>query len=123
MPGNLHIKRANYQACVWRRAVVANPILPPPDQHGWVIDANDLTVQWLGSRPAPDEVLELLSCLCKRACKIEECICMQAELKCTELCSNVKCDNMISEKSIVDEIDCFDDFDDSDLEDSDEEWD
>ena len=119
----LHIKRANYQACVWRRAVVANPNLPPPDQHGWIIDANDLTVQWLGSRPAPDEVLELLSCLCKRACKIEECICMQAELKCTELCSNVKCDNMISENSIVDEIDCFDDFDDSDLEDSDEEWD
>ena len=65
----LHIKRANYQAGVWRRATVPNPEIPSPDQHGWEIEGENISVEWLGSHPAPDKVLELLSCLCKTVCK------------------------------------------------------
>ena len=59
----LHIKQANYQACVWRQATVPNPSIPSPSQHGWEADGETIKIKWPGSRPAPDEVLELLSCL------------------------------------------------------------
>ena len=33
----LHTKRANYQAGIWRRAMIANPIIPSPCGHGWTM--------------------------------------------------------------------------------------
>ena len=48
---------------------------------------------WLGSKPAPEEVLELLSYTCKRTCTVRDCCCLKAGLKCTDLCS-IQCDNM-----------------------------
>ena len=89
----LHIKLANYQALVWRNALRSNPMIPSPNGHGWDVTDDVITIKWLGSKPAPEEVLELLSCLCKRKCKAEDCVCMQAGLKCTVLCTS-KCDNM-----------------------------
>ena len=39
--------------------------------------------------------------MCKRTCKVEDCVCMQSKLKCTSLCTP-KCDNMVKdEHSIV----------------------
>ena len=32
-----HIKRANYQAHIWKQAHVANPDIPDPEGHGWVL--------------------------------------------------------------------------------------
>ena len=48
---------------------------------------------WLGSKPAPGEVLELLSYTCKRACTVDNCCFLKAGLKCTDMCS-VQCENM-----------------------------
>ena len=90
----LHILRANYQAAIWRRAFSANQDIPSPNGHGWnVTDDGEVTPEWLGRRPAPEEVLELLSCSCKRVCSEESCCCIQAGLKCTDMCY-VECDNM-----------------------------
>ena len=96
----LHIERANYQACVWRKAIVANPSIPPPDRHGWNIINYAISIKWLGSNPAPEEVLELLNCLCKRTCKVEDCTCLIAGLKCTTLCT-AKCNNMVNEEELI----------------------
>ena len=50
---------------------------------------------WLGTKPVPDEVLELLSCTCRRVCSEECCCCMKAGLKCTDMYC-LQCENMAS---------------------------
>jgi len=35
---NLHAKRANYQAAIWRSVKTASIDAPPPEHHGWIID-------------------------------------------------------------------------------------
>ena len=42
------------------------------------------------------EVIELMSYDCKKTCKVEEYCCVQAKLKCTDLCKT-KRDNMSKE--------------------------
>ena len=36
--------------------------------------------------PAPDAVLQLLSCKCARSCKLPECTCLVNGFKCTDMC-------------------------------------
>ena len=37
------------------------PDIPSPDGHGWEADdENNISIKWLGTNPATDEVLELL---------------------------------------------------------------
>ena len=81
----LHITRSNYQASIWRRAIDPRPEIPSPHGHGWVVDNTTKAVEfvWLGSKPAPEEVLELLD-----------------GLKCTDMCS-VQCDNMATDDELV----------------------
>ena len=116
------IKRANYQARIWRKALVPKPTLLSKSQHGWIIDDDSVSIKWLGSSPAPEEVLELISCLCKRTCKAEDCVCMQAQLKCTSLCT-AKCNNMVADDEhvtlAVDMEEDDDDIDASDVEEDD----
>ena len=93
----LHVSRANYQAAVWKRATEACPDTPSPHGYGWNVNTSTIEFVWLGSRPAPEEVLELLSCTCKRKCTDDSCCCIKAGLKCTEMCS-LKCNNMADEE-------------------------
>ena len=62
--------------------------IPSPNDHGWKInnDNDEINILWLGIKPAPDEVLELLSCTCRRVCSEDSCCCMKALLKCTDMC-------------------------------------
>ncbi len=94
----LHVTRANFQAAIWRRATVPCPVIPSPEGHGWKVNnkSNEIEFVWLGSKPAPKEVLELLSCTCKRTCTVRDCCCLKAGLKCTDLCS-IQCDNMATD--------------------------
>ena len=43
---------------------------------------------------------------------------IQAELKCTQLCTNVKCENMITDEQphYIEDINAVDDLEDSDME-------
>ena len=94
----LHVTRANYQVAIWRRAIDPLPVIPSPNEQGWEVDniSNAVEFVWLGSKPAPEEVLELLSCMCKRACTIDKCCCLKAGLKCTDMCST-QCENMATD--------------------------
>ena len=58
----LHVTRTNYQAANWRKAIVFLPVIPSPSVYGWEVDdiANIVEFVWLGSKPAPKEMLELL---------------------------------------------------------------
>jgi len=97
----LHVTRANYQAAIWRRAIDPLTVIPSPHGHGWEVDdiSNVVKFVWLGSKPAPEEVLELLSCTCKRACTVDNCCCLKAGLKCTDMCS-IQCENMATDDDV-----------------------
>ena len=88
----VHITRANYQAGVWRKAIFPFPEVPFPGGHGWEIAEGEITVKWLNSKPAPKQILEFLSCSCKKSCLNEDCCCFKARLKCTDMCSVMKLD-------------------------------
>ena len=100
----LHMKRANYQAAIWKRAVIPHPGVPSPHGHGWKVCSTLKLVEfvWLGTKPAPEEVLELLSCTCKRVCSVETCCCLKAGLKCTDMCT-LQYENMVSDNILENE--------------------
>ena len=81
----LHITRANYQAGIWRRDIFPLPEVPLPRGHGWEIAEGEITVKWLNSKPPPEEILEFLSCSCKKSCLNEDCCCFKAGPKCTDM--------------------------------------
>ena len=90
----LHAMRANYQAGIWRGSLQQHPQVPSPVEHGWVRDVDgQLTLEWMRGSPAPEAVLQLLSCNCSRRCKLPECPCMSIGLKSTILCKLQTCDN------------------------------
>ena len=101
---SLHIKRANYQTAIWRRAIVAQPNLPSPDGHGWIVCDKEITINWMATKPAPNEILELLSCGCRKSCIASKCCCMKAGLPCTDMCF-LKCDNFNVESMDTDTSD------------------
>jgi len=69
-----------------------NPDVPDPDGHGWTKDEGSpkLGIDWMHGQPAPDSVLELLACKCKKECKAGECICLYNGLKCTYMYKHVE---------------------------------
>ena len=91
-----HTIRANYQAAIWRRSLENYPCVPSPTNgHGWVNnEEGDLNIQWITTSPAPDAVLCLLSCKCKRVCNPSDCSCITNGLKCTPACVLHSCSNM-----------------------------
>lgn len=70
----LHFDRANYQCQQWKMARNRCHIVPNPDNHGWVEGNGSLAVRWLTSKPAPEVILEFVSCSCrKRECTTNQC--------------------------------------------------
>ncbi|KAK3731327.1 hypothetical protein QZH41_001755 [Actinostola sp. cb2023] len=89
-----HTKRANYQAAVWRRALQANPEVPSPEGHGWLITEGDIKIDWMSLPPAPKALLELILCGCTGICSTGHCTCKRNGLSCTDACQcGDKCEN------------------------------
>ena len=83
-----HVKRAHFQTALWKAAKEpSQPELDPLD-HGWEIHQSSLRpVFGLKDRlPAPDEVLNLVSCNCKTGCSSNNCTCKKSSLTCTSFC-------------------------------------
>ena len=60
---------------------------PNPVGVGWERGTDDkLEIKWTSLLPAPEEILDLLSCDCHRECIIETCICLANDLNCTDAC-------------------------------------
>lgn len=75
--------------------------VPSPVEHGWARnDDGQLTLEWMRGSPAPEAVLQLLSCNCSRKCKLPECQCMANGLKCTHLCKLRTCENQPQEDDL-----------------------
>lgn len=64
------------------------------EQWGWKKDKNGLIPVTTVEPPAPDSLLKLISCKCKKSCH-KACGCRKAGLKCSVVCTNCggSCDN------------------------------
>ena len=89
-----HTKRANYQAAVWKHCIVQNPSIPKPEGHGWQFNKGLMTPKWISGAPAPNSILDFLSCDCKKDCNSQKCSCISNKLKCTPMCKLQTCSNM-----------------------------
>ncbi|KAJ4929373.1 hypothetical protein JOQ06_004982 [Pogonophryne albipinna] len=95
---HMHVLRANYQTAIWRRCLVSEPVVPDPKGCGWTTgDDGSLEIEWMQGSPAPDAVLQLMSCKCARICKLPACVCLENQLKCTDMCKLQTCTNQRSE--------------------------
>ncbi|KAG1673735.1 hypothetical protein GQR58_015496 [Nymphon striatum] len=93
--------RANYQAAIWRRSLQNSPEIPSPTNgHGWNVVEGKLGICWLTGAPAPDVVLELMSCKCPRRCN-ENCPCVVNGFSCTPACKLLDCDNMQEKDEVI----------------------
>ncbi|XP_065198086.1 uncharacterized protein LOC135829615 [Sycon ciliatum] len=101
-----HCSRANYQAGVWRRCLVASPVdilSAHQDGQGWQLRSDGcLTIDWTDLPPAPRSILEFLRCGCKTGCSGGSCSCRRHALPCTDACgcrhnSPVACTNCMEE--------------------------
>ncbi|KAG1654877.1 hypothetical protein GQR58_024815 [Nymphon striatum] len=88
-----HILRCNYQARIWRLAFENNPVYPEIHDHGWYLENQAIKIRWMTCQPAPNEVLSLRSCSCKRTCQPTKCSCIDNRMHCTDLCSCGECQN------------------------------
>ena len=110
----MHALRANYQAAIWRRSLQSQPFVANPTDCGWMTDEDGkLAVNWMRGSPAPDAVMQLLSCKCVRSCELPNCTCLSNGLKCTDMCRLQTCQNKaIEEEPVAQQSDSESDVDD-----------
>ncbi len=92
----LHIKRANYQAMLWKHALQGNYKPPSPDGHGWSVKDDTLEVVWMLQDPAPKSLLEFVHCKTCKKCDTRRCSCKKNGFKCSDVCG---CDPTVCENS------------------------
>ena len=86
------------------------PDIPEPDGHGWIKRADGgLDLNWIRGQVAPDAVLELLACQCKRTCVPDDCPCMVNDFICTYMCRLQICENQkVEDETFENDSDCSD---------------
>ena len=55
---SFHIKRAHYQASIWRQAHLSFPDIPEPETSGWKLVNEELQPVLISKAPVPDSCLE-----------------------------------------------------------------
>lgn len=107
-----HLRRANYQAFLWKHALEAQTD-HAPNGHGWQLKEGQLEIYWTNQAPAPDSVMELVCCGCKGLCQTRRCSCVRNGLPCTEVCTcQDSCINCVSKEDSEDDDESADDTDD-----------
>ena len=81
-----HLKRANYQAFLWKKALQAR-IDQEPVNHGWQLKEGRFEIFWTDLVPAPQVVMELVYCGCRGTCQTMRCSWVGNSLPCTEACT------------------------------------
>lgn len=103
-----HMKRANYQPFIWRKALSPIQHLSSPLNHGWELKMDSLAPTMMTKDPAPSTLLELISCPCKKtSCRRAACLCRVNGLRCTEACtcSSDECENPNNQIEVKDSRD------------------
>ena len=83
---------------IWWGALHPWAEAPSASGHGWSIgNDNSITINWITQLPAPQQLLELVSCSCKRDCVATKCSCCSSGKQCTDVCQCVHCVNRSQE--------------------------
>lgn len=89
-----HCKRVSYVTAVVKKSLNNHPNIPNPyEGYGWVLREGKLEIQWMLLPPAPDQVMQLITCGCKTGCSTRACSCKSNGLSCTDLCKCKDCVN------------------------------
>ena len=89
----LHLDRVNFQAFEWKHALENLPRASPVG-HGWKMTDGSLQIDWMHEKPAPDALLGLVRCKCKKnKCQANTCDCFALGYVCTSACSCKQCNN------------------------------
>ena len=92
----LHLRRANYQCHIWKRACNKELNFPSPVGNGWLVTDGMLHHELIINSPVLDCIVELVRCKYKKACQNNLCSCLKVSLPCTEAClcnDNDECQN------------------------------
>lgn len=93
-----HVKRANYQSMIWKRALDVHPDIPSPINNGWESKDDFLEIVWMENLPAPESILEIVTCDCRRLKCGSSCQCQIFGLDCTDICKcHGNCENVTYE--------------------------
>ena len=97
-----HLKRVDYVTAVIKKSLTPCPVTPSPcEDYGWIIKDGLLQIQWMLWKPAPDELIELISCSCCKSKYLgNQCVCRSHGLPCTNFCNSDSCENQ-SEDAII----------------------
>ena len=104
-----HILRCNYQLAIHRRATEQQVNAPSPKGHGWEFSGprNELRIKWMEKAPAPEHLLKIVSCSCKKNnCTSHVCSCRKHSLSCTDICACLGCKNLeetVQEEELLNE--------------------
>lgn len=109
-----HCKRVAYVTATIKHSLERHPVIPDPqDGFGWVIENGKLDIEWMLLPPAPEQVLQMITCACKKKCVTRVCSCSSHGLSCTDLCNCKNCENREKNKEFVDSESDSDDEDDT----------
>ena len=83
-----HVLRSSYIAgYVWGQSIIANQVLPNPEEWGWKIVDGNFIPHWTDLPDATVACRQLIKCSCnpEKGCK-GRCKCVTSGFLCTELC-------------------------------------
>ena len=84
-----HLRRANYQAYIWKCALDPRSTDRGPENQGWQLRDCQLEIVWTVFASAPEAVRELV-CVrefgCHGTCLTRRCSCVSNGLPCTVTC-------------------------------------
>ena len=74
-------------SCHLEESLEAKPDIPHPRGHGWTLDAAGvLSIHWMDQLPAPQALLEVVSCGCTTGRATRRCTCKTHGMPCTDVC-------------------------------------
>ena len=59
---------------------------PAISNHGWKVEDERVSIQWVNLAPAPDSILAFVNCSCKKGCENNRCSCFRTNMQCSDLC-------------------------------------
>ncbi len=91
-----HVRRENVQSKIWLRSKVAMQIVSEIDEtSGWVSTEGHCVPVTSKQPVSPDDILELLSCNCKRGSIGAKCACVR------NACNCLHCENTDREEDLI----------------------
>ena len=101
----LHIRRAHFQAMIWKQAHLTTPTLPLPETMDWSILNDMLVPKLISLAHVPESCDEMVNCGCKSGCKTMKCSRRNVGIPCIGACKcrgtkDVRCQNVPNDDTI-----------------------